>query len=191
MPGEYNWQPGSHFPYLPGLRSGIGLFLVTALCAVALLAQYLIQEQRARTPQTDAAAYRDRGEDFTAAGKFAAARHAFTQALRLAPDDPAAYLLRADLATRLGEYQRALPDYDRALALQPTAAVYLHRGQVYAESDAPAPTIADFTAAIRLGVADLAVLVPAYSERSLAILALGLQCIGTQSVEAPAFTPGE
>jgi tetratricopeptide (TPR) repeat protein len=67
-------------------------------------------------PQMLAAFHIDRARVAAEAGDFALARQDLDQAIRLSPDDPAAWMLSAALARRQGDLGRAAADMERATA---------------------------------------------------------------------------
>ena len=74
-----------------------------------------------------------------------------TEALRLDPDHPHAWIERGDLKARQGRYEGAIADYDRAIRLDPrNAGAYLNRSVVKSELGRHDEAIADLDKAMRL-----------------------------------------
>ncbi|MFC1989463.1 tetratricopeptide repeat protein [Chloroflexota bacterium] len=67
------------------------------------------------------------------------------------PHDAEAYYNRGNVYRGLGEWERAIEDYDKAIRLNPEyAEAYLFRGEVYKEQGKKAVAIADFEKLISL-----------------------------------------
>ncbi len=74
-----------------------------------------------------------------------------TEAIRLDPDHPHAWLERADLKAKQGQYEGAIADYDRAIRLDPrNAGAYLNRSLAKSELGRHDEAIADLDQAMRL-----------------------------------------
>jgi tetratricopeptide (TPR) repeat protein len=90
-------------------------------------------------------------ERFTDPGK---AIEYLNEAIRLKPDYAEAYGNRGIAYVKLGQYQRAIQDYDTAIRLKPddaiAVAVYNNRGLAYAELGQYQRAIQDYDTAIRL-----------------------------------------
>ena len=101
-------------------------------------------------------------------GKFADSRMAMeylNEAIRLKPDLAHAYSTRGIAYYTMGQYQRAIKDYDEAIRLKLN--IYAVRGIAYREMGQYQRAIKDFDEAIRLKP-DLPDLANAYSERGVA-----------------------
>jgi tetratricopeptide (TPR) repeat protein len=101
-------------------------------------------------------------------GKFADSRKAMeylNEAIRLKPDLAHAYSTRGIAYYTMGQYQRAIKDYDEAIRLKLN--IYAVRGIAYREMGQYQRAIKDFDEAIRLKP-DLPDLANAYSERGVA-----------------------
>ena len=76
---------------------------------------------------------------------------ASTEAIRVHPDHPHAWIERGDLQARQGQYEGALADYDRAIRVDPrNAGAYLNRSLVKSELGRHDEAIADLDQAMRL-----------------------------------------
>jgi hypothetical protein len=74
-----------------------------------------------------------------------------TEAIRLKPDYPEAYLERGNLYSDHGNHDKAISDFTEAIRRYPTfAEAYFHRGVVYSRQGDHDKAISDFTEAIRL-----------------------------------------
>ena len=73
-----------------------------------------------------------------------------SEAVRRAPDDPNAYIRRAVARFYAGETERAVLDYDKAIALSPSAEAYFDRALCHEALKDLAKAEADYTAAIAL-----------------------------------------
>ena len=78
---------------------------------------------------------------------------AFTEAIRLNPDDIEAYLGRAEAYAAMGEYEKALADYDTVLEKTgddpyTQAQAYAGRAGVDEQADQPEDAERDYTAAL-------------------------------------------
>ena len=90
---------------------------------------------------------------------------------QLDPDDAAAYNNRGISYDNLGQYQRAIEDYDKSIQLDPDDADnYINRGSAYSQLGQHQNSINDYTKAIQIGGSNDAV---AYNNRSNRYLALG------------------
>ena len=74
--------------------------------------------------------YVNRGNEHLERGEYDTAIADYTEAIRLAPNDPAPYYNRGLILVQKGQHAEALPDLDRAIELDPTkkADAYLQRG---------------------------------------------------------------
>ena len=66
-----------------------------------------------------------------------------TQVIEAKPDWAEAYVVRARVRKRLGDLERAIADYSKALKLAPTAQTYLARSLVWLEMGQLEGAIAD------------------------------------------------
>ena len=74
-----------------------------------------------------------------------------TEAIRLDPDHPHAWVERGDLKARQGQLEGAIADYDRAIRLDPRdAGAYMNRSMVKAELGRHDEAIVDLDKAMRL-----------------------------------------
>jgi tetratricopeptide (TPR) repeat protein len=91
--------------------------------------------------------------------------------LRHGTPDAAVYRARGQALAKLGNYEGAVDDYTRALALEPDSATHAARGWTYQLAlDASVPALRDFEAAIRLDARNG----DAYNGRGLARVRLDL-----------------
>ena len=98
-----------------------------------------------------ALAYRYRGDARTDAGAFQQAIADFSEAIRLRPDNVAAFAGRARARFSVRNFASALSDYTQAIRLSPpTANLYIARGHVYLSQGNLDASIRDLTEAIRL-----------------------------------------
>lgn len=91
-----------------------------------------------------------------------------SEAVRRAPNDPNAYVRRAIARFYAGETERAILDYDKAIALSPSAEAYFDRGLCYEALNDLAKAEADYTAAIAV---DPMLFQPWYNRANLYLLA--------------------
>ncbi|HEU4326242.1 MAG TPA: tetratricopeptide repeat protein [Roseiflexaceae bacterium] len=88
--------------------------------------------------------YQEPGDDLRQA------EAAYTEVIRLQPEDAAAYYNRGNARSEQGDKAGAIADYTKAIRLQPSfAEPYLNRGAVRSEQGDKAGAIADYTEAIR------------------------------------------
>ena len=74
-----------------------------------------------------------------------------TEAIRLDPDHPHAWLERGDLKSRQGQYEGAIADYDQAIRLDPrNAGAYANRSLAKSELGHHDEALADLDQAMRL-----------------------------------------
>jgi tetratricopeptide (TPR) repeat protein len=66
------------------------------------------------------------------------------------PDNAAAHFWRGRLRAGKGEYEKALPDLNAAIRLQPSADAYAHRGYVFQKQHDLDNALGDFNQALRL-----------------------------------------
>ena len=98
-----------------------------------------------------AAAYHNRGMANADRGDDDAALADFSEAIRLAPDDPDPLNGRGVVYARREEYDEAIADFDAAIDLDPQAArVFFNRANAYAAIGDDEKALADYDAAIRL-----------------------------------------
>ena len=92
-----------------------------------------------------------RGNVYFELGNYDEAIAAYTQAIRLKPDDAKAYYNRGNAKGDLGDYFAAIADYDTAIRLKPdNAAAYVNRGNAKGDLGDYFAAISDYDAAIRL-----------------------------------------
>lgn len=98
---------------------------------VAEVRTFVAGARRLVNPQT-AADFKNAGSYHADQKRYDRAVAAFTRAIRLAPSDPDAYVLRGSAHAARGDYAAAAADYNRALALDPKYAwAYHNRGELY------------------------------------------------------------
>ncbi len=74
-----------------------------------------------------------------------------TEAIRLDPDHPHAWLERGDLKSRQGQYEGAIADYDQAIRLDPrNAGAYANRSLAKSELGRHDEALEDLDQAMRL-----------------------------------------
>lgn len=96
-------------------------------------------------------AHLDRARAQVALGKLAQARADLDEALKLAPDDPLAWLLSASLARRMGQLDRAGKDIEEAVRRSPDdASVALEAGRIALASGSPDAARIAFEGAIKV-----------------------------------------
>jgi serine/threonine protein kinase/Tfp pilus assembly protein PilF len=117
------------------------------------------------------AALRGRGEMLLELRKYDEAAQALDRCLKVGPPSSELHRLRALARTHTRDYRGALDDYSRALELEPTAALYAHRGWLYLMPDAESFKLAlqEFNQSISLDAADA----DAYAGRGFALAHLG------------------
>ena len=96
----------------------------------------------------------------------------YSESIRIAPDDFDAYFNRGSVYARLGQYQRALEDFNKAISLKPTKDVnlfYNNRGVAYLKLGQYQMAIDDFSKSIGLKPDDA----DAYNNRASCYLILG------------------
>ena len=102
------------------------------------------QDPGSRQPVPDPTAVPDSPEDQNALARS-------TEAIRIDPDHPHAWVERGDLKARRGQHEGAIADYDRAIRLDPSnAGAYMNRSMVKAELGRHDEAIADLDKAMRL-----------------------------------------
>jgi tetratricopeptide (TPR) repeat protein len=74
---------------------------------------------------------------------------ALDAALKDDPDNGAAHFWRGRLRAGKGELDKALPDFNAAIRLQPTGDAYAHRGYVYQKLNQPDDALTDFNEALK------------------------------------------
>lgn len=87
---------------------------------------------------TGAGALDDRGDTYLAMGQKARALDDFSEAVRLQPDDPDAFLSKGRAEFYLGQWNDAVRDFQKSLALDPTytyAFIWLHLANARAGND--------------------------------------------------------
>ena len=74
------------------------------------------------------------------------------KAIELDPATPASYITRGAIHVQLNQPQKALADYNKAIALSPAtvAEAYFNRGNYYLRGDQYDKAIADYTRAIEI-----------------------------------------
>ena len=72
------------------------------------------------------------------------------------PNNADAYFLRAEIYFNMGNYQKAISDFNRVLSLDKSKyeIVYSYRGDAYFYSDKYKQALTDYTKAIKLGYGD-------------------------------------
>src|SRR5439155_12488105 len=135
LPGGEVWSPGYVTAEMPpaeveavarSLWPGRVTLLAGAVGYLAFAGVTLFQA--APWAPHGAWGYVERGNQHLERVDFDAAIADYTEAIRLKPNDPAAYFNRGLALIRKGQPAEALPDFDRAIALDPkTADTYLHR----------------------------------------------------------------
>jgi tetratricopeptide (TPR) repeat protein len=102
-------------------------------------------------PTEKSIAYRNRGSARADAGAQQDALTDYDQAIRLRPDDAAAYAGRAPVRLVLRDLDGAVADYSEALRLAPgTASLHVGRGHAHFVRGDTTAAVADFTEAIKL-----------------------------------------
>jgi tetratricopeptide (TPR) repeat protein len=99
----------------------------------------------------------------------------YTETIRLAPNNAAAYTERGNLYFFSEQYEAAVTDYTEAIRREPSGTNFLRRGWVHAKNNAFDLAVADYTKAIEIKDATRALRNPyqAYVYRSEAYLSLG------------------
>src|SRR5579871_4317688 len=105
--------------------------LLLLSCAVPLVAQ------------TSAELVNKAAHDLTA-GEEQAAVEEYSQAIRLRLDNPDAWAGRGRAYSSLGKYSNAIDDFDQAIRLNPTAALFTDRGFAYGQLGEFDQAIQDF-----------------------------------------------
>ncbi len=75
---------------------------------------------------------------------------ALDKAIQEEPDNPAAHFWRGRLRAGKGDLEKALPDFNAAIRLQPTGDAYAHRGYVYQKQNLTDEALADFNQSLRM-----------------------------------------
>ena len=88
-------------------------------------------------------------------GRFKPILAAMTKAIAASPDDADGYVNRAAFLTGVYDWKAALPDFDRAVALDPGIDRLLQRGWAYRMLGDDMKAAADYTAALKLDPASL------------------------------------
>lgn len=98
-----------------------------------------------------AVAYTNRGIAYAAQGNFKRAIRDFTEAIKLAPDDPHPYYNRGNAYYDLKKYEKALADYTAAIERGPEMALaYYNRGLAHQRLGHRKESIEDFQKALSL-----------------------------------------
>jgi tetratricopeptide (TPR) repeat protein len=117
-----------------------------------------------------APAHRERGETLLALSRYREAGQALDACLEVeSPRTPEVLLARGLVHLRLGEPERAVESFNRAIELRRDADGLAYRGWAYLEQQAARPALADFDAALKLQADNL----DALSGRGLARALLG------------------
>ena len=96
-------------------------------------------------------AYTNRGDAYTARGKYAQALKDLNQAIQLRPDAAEAYHNRGVLSAVKANYDAAIRDYDKAIELNPNVAeYYISRGISYQQKNNLIQAESDFRKAVAL-----------------------------------------
>ena len=129
----------------------VPILLGTALWMVALWPGVSPAREPAADPKSQAAAALKSGEALLEEGELEKALAAFSQSVRLRPQDARAYYSRACVYKRQGEPDKAAADLAQAIRLDPGAGwAYFDRGWAYGRSRHVDKAIADMTERIRL-----------------------------------------
>ncbi|MBS0209179.1 MAG: tetratricopeptide repeat protein [Planctomycetes bacterium] len=164
----------------------VSLQTVARRFGVALLSVALLGPAAARAGLPAIDAY-NIGRYHTANGDFGSAIRAYSDALRMSPNYPAAYLARARAYLKCGQPHLAFDDLNTAAKLMPRSAEILAvRGQALASMQRPQEALADLSQAIALdGRA-----AEAYLRRSQVYAALGkLELVDADLKKALAIDP--
>ena len=118
---------------------------------------------------TDAEERYNSGVELLLAGRLNDSAAAFTEAIRLDPQDPTAFYARGVSYAALGQHSKALADYAKAIDISPKYAdAYFSRGVSYSALKEYGKAITEFSAAIESDESHAA----AYLSRGLAHAAL-------------------
>ncbi len=133
----------------------VPILLGTALWMTTLWPGVSPAREPTANPQSQAAAALKSGEAFLEEGELEKALAAFSQSVRLDPQDARAYYSRACICKRKGEPDKAAADLAQAVRLDPSAGwAYFDRGWAYGRTRHVDKAIADMTELIRLCPAD-------------------------------------
>ena len=131
------------------------VLLGTALAIVTSWPSTSPAQGPAADPKSQAAAAIRSGKALLEDGEYEKALAAFSDAVRLRPDDGRAYYSRACVYKRQGQPDKAAADLTRAVKLDPKDAwAYFDRGWAYGRSRQVDKVIADMTEQIRLSPED-------------------------------------
>jgi lipoprotein NlpI len=98
-------------------------------------------------------AYFDRGMAHRSKAEIAPAISDFDAVLKLKPDDVRTHAERAILYAYMGQFDAAILDYSAAIAVKPSAGLYVTRGRLYWANGDPVLSAADFAKSISLAPA--------------------------------------
>jgi tetratricopeptide (TPR) repeat protein len=116
---------------------------------VAEVRTFVAGARRLVNPQT-AADFKSAGAYHLDQKRYDRAVEAFTRAVRLAPSDPDAYVLRGSARVGKGDYPAAAADYNQALTLDPNhAGAYFNRAELYRLVGRYDLALADFGRSLR------------------------------------------
>lgn len=78
------------------------------------------------------------------------ALESLNEALKENPDNAAAHFWRGRLLAGKGDFEKAMPDFNATIRLQPTGDAYAHRGYVFQKKNQSDEALTDFNQALRL-----------------------------------------
>ena len=103
------------------------------------------------TGRMDLLHYSEQARRMALLGKWEEAISYYSQAIAAAPSDEAAYVGRAKAHYMLGEHEKAMKDYTRAIEIRETPRLYLKRGHVLLQLGRFAQADQDYHRAVSLG----------------------------------------
>jgi len=102
-----------------------------------------------KLPDAEAGLWNNLGLALQRDEQYQPALHAFSEAIRLAPESPLGYENRAGLLSLMGDHAASLADSNRAIAIDPhRAGAYNNRGVTYEMLGKPRKALADFNRAL-------------------------------------------
>ena len=174
IPNHDHW----YYDLAPKINLTAWEFLTThELPRDPLFENYVFREPSSKDARASASNY-DRGMESMRKGDFAGAITAFTRTIEFDEKHAEAYHNRAVAYARLTNYEAAIADFTRSIAVRPTEAAYKNRGGLYLNLRKMDEAVADFTEAIKFKPSERS-----YSSRGLAYAQSGKEDLALADYE--------